>query len=492
MRISELKEQLRQRDAQIKAQAGRIKAQAARIKAQAAQIEALAARSKELEREIEELKKLLGERAQAKEAKRPKGADNYSVDRHEQKRRKRRRRKKSPGRKPKEAKRDQATQTVDVYWHGARRAQCVLRREQLVWRLVEGKAQYVHYRIFDKLDSTELPPIDGVRNGKSEYGLEILVTLAFVVYWTGVSIDKACEILRFFTGLELSKSQADSLLSQLAADWEVEYEAIAELVAAAAILYIDETGWKVGKRSCYTWIFSTLSTVLFRCGVGRGKDVLVDVLGEKFAGIGVTDDYSAYQSQFAEHQLCWAHFLRKAIALALRNPKNRQYARFLKSLFAIYYDAVRAARDKRLSAGRAAKGKKLQARIHMICRRAGEAVDDDAPADEGKFVRLQNELVKNPEKLFVFVLHPEVEATNNRSERQARVEAMARKAARTSKTQRGAKRRGIIMSVLASLSKRLERFTLSNLLSEIERWLGAGCSVFQQELAQLHAATRPP
>jgi len=189
----------------------------------------------------------------------------------------------------------------------------------------------------------------------------------------------------------------------------------------------------------------------------------VDVLGEKFGGIGVTDDYSAYQSQFAKHQLCWSHFLRKAIALALRNPENRQYARFLKSLFAVYYSAVRAARDRRLSSGRAAVVKKLQARIRMICRRAGETVGKEAPADEGKFVRLQNELVENP-----------------------------RNAARTSKTQRGAKRRGIIMSVLASLSKRLERFTLSNLLSEIQRWLEAGCSVFQQELAQLHPATAPP
>ncbi len=357
---------------------------------------------------------------------------------------------------------------------------------------MDGKAQYVHYRIFDKPDSTDLPPIDGVRNARCEYGLEILVTLAFLVYWTGVSIDKACEILRFFTGLELSKSQADSLLSQLAADWEAEYDAIAELVAVAAVLYMDETGWKVGTRSCYTWIFSTLSTVLFKCGVGRGKEVLVEVLGEQFDGIGVSDGYRAYQSQFTEHQLCWAHFLRKAIALSLRNPKNQQYARFLKSLFAIYRSAVRAARDKRLSTGRAAKGKKLQTRIRMICRRAGETADEQATPDDAKFVRLQKELVENIKKLFVFVLHPEVEATNNRSERQARSEAMARKAARTSKTERGAKRRGIIMSVLASLSKRLERFTLSSLLSEIERWLEAGCSVFQSELAALPHATGPP
>ena len=122
-----------------------------------------------------------------------------------------------------------------------------MRREQFAWRLIDGKAQYLHYRIFDEPQSTDLPPVDGVRNSRCEYGLEILITLAYLVYWTGMSIDKACEILAFFTGLELSKAQADSLLSQLAADWQIEYDAIAQLVAVAAILYVDQTGWKVGK-----------------------------------------------------------------------------------------------------------------------------------------------------------------------------------------------------------------------------------------------------
>ncbi len=475
MTISELKEQLRQRDKQIEEQAARIKEQAARIK--------------ELEKEIRELKKLLVDKATSKESKPPKEASNYSVSRHEQKQRRKHRRKNSTGRRPKDAKRDATTDAIDLYWFGANRKKCVLRREQFVWRLIDGKAEYVHYRIFDEPDSTDLPPVNGVRNGKCEYGFEILITLAYLVYWTGVSIDKARGILAFFTGLELSKSQADSLLSQLATDWQIEYDAIAELIACAAILYIDETGWKVGKKSCYTWIFSTLSTVLYKCGVGRGKAVLTEVLGEHFDGIGVTDDYSAYQSQFTEHQLCWAHFLRKAIALSLRNPENGQYKRFLKSLFAIYYDAVRASRDRRLSTGRQAKVKRLQARIRMICRRYGEILNNTVEVDEAKFVRLQNELVDHAEKLFVFVLHPEVEATNNRSEHQARPEAMARKTDRTSKTDAGAKRRGVIMSVLASLSKRMEKFTLGNVLAEINRWIETGISVFREELASLQAAT---
>jgi hypothetical protein len=91
-----------------------------------------------------------------------------------------------------------------------------------------------------------------------------LITLAYLVYWTGVSIDKACQILAFFTGPELSKSQADSLLSQLATDWQVEYDAIAELIACAVILYIDETGWKVGKRSNRGFVLRFLRFLLFK------------------------------------------------------------------------------------------------------------------------------------------------------------------------------------------------------------------------------------
>jgi len=47
---------------------------------------------------------------------------------------------------------------------------------------------------------------------------------------------------------------------------------------------------------------------------------------------------------------------------------------------------------------------------------------------------LQQELVHNVDCLFVLVEHPEVEPTNNRSERNARREAEIRKGARTNKT----------------------------------------------------------
>ncbi len=249
-----------------------------------------AARIKQLEAEIEGLRKLLAGKGESKTAQKPRFTENYSFDRTNRKKR----HQDSTGRRGKDAKRDLIEDQHDIYWPDADPDACICHRQQFAWRIVDGKAVYVCYHIYDLPDSKELPLPPGLRNSRSEFGIEIILILAFLHYWIGVSIDHAREIMQFFTGLDLSKSQADSLLSQLAGDWDEQYDTIAELIALSIIVYIDETAWKVGKRSCYTWAFSTAMYVLFRCGVGRGKDEAEEVLGEFFAGIGVTDDYHAY------------------------------------------------------------------------------------------------------------------------------------------------------------------------------------------------------
>ena len=333
------------------------------------QIARQAVRIRQLEAEVEELKRLLTGKAESKAAKKPAFNENYSLDRRNAKRK---RKKKSTGRRRKDAKRDMVEHEYDIYRETADRDQCVFHREQFAWQIADGKAVYVAYNIYDLPDSKELPLPTGLRNSRSEYGIEIILTLAVLHYWIGVSLDNAREIMRFFTGLELQKSQADSLLSQLAADWDEQYDVIAELIALSMIVYIDETGWKVGKRSCYTWAFSTAMHVLFRCGVGRGKAEAEKVLGPFFAGIGVTDDYAAYKSLFSKHQLCWAHLIRKAIKLALMHPDNKQYATFLDELCHIYQRAVRYRKDGRLRAGRATKARELEEAIRWLCTRRGE------------------------------------------------------------------------------------------------------------------------
>lgn len=69
-----------------------------------------------------------------------------------------------------------------------------------------------------------------MRNSRSEFGLEIILIVAFLHYWIGVSLAHACQIVEFFTGLELSTSQAHCLINQLSEDWRHQEQTIAQLI----------------------------------------------------------------------------------------------------------------------------------------------------------------------------------------------------------------------------------------------------------------------
>jgi hypothetical protein len=83
-------------------------------------------------------------------------------------------------------------------------------------------------------------------------------------------------------------------------------------------------------------------------------------------------------------------------------------------------------------------------------------------------IRLQNELVSKLECLFVFVENPAVDGTNNRSERDLRREAQVRKSGNTSKSDKGALRRATIISVFASLGRRIADMTLTTIMELVE------------------------
>lgn len=452
----------------------------------------LKAENAKLKAENKELREVLHQQGQAKASKAPKFSENYSVERNQGKP-KSKRGKQATGRRPHHIKLALVDEHVAIYEPGVLETACVERGVQYGWRLVGGQARYICYHLYALPKGEAVPTVAGLRTRQSEYGIEIILTVAFLHYWTGISLDHVCSVVQFFTGLALSKSQANALLNQLSDDWDEQYDTIAELLSRQMVIYIDETGWKVGSDSCYTWAFSTAMHVLFRCGVGRGKAEAEAILGQSFEGIGVTDDYGAYQALFLEHQLCWAHLLRKAIKLMLQHPAEAAYKRFLDELYAIYQQAIRWQKDQRLTVGRGEKIRLLQDRICELCELSDREIDSDAmSAHEQSFIRLQKELIRGLDALFVFVAHPEVEPTNNRNERNVRHEAMVRKGGRTSKSQSGAKRRGIIMTVLATLNTRFEAFTLNKLIDEIRQWTQDGLSRFQQELAALEKGLPPP
>ena len=386
----------------------------------------------------------------------------------------------------------QAQAFRDVYPDGVRHGDCRLVRERAVWRLENGRVLPIGYRIFAGPDGIE-PRIPGV-TPHCEYGIEILVVLSFLVYVIGISLDKACEVMRFFCGLPLAKSQADALLRQLANHWDSEYEILCDLIARAALVHMDETGWKVGNEKCSLWAFASELERVFLFGCHKDDETLDAMLPpDVFDGVGVSDDAAVYRDRFAVGQKCWAHLLRKAIKLSLMYPRKKTYQRFLDRLLELYHDAKRAAGDGRLGeAGRKLRVAELEGRLCELCQPyVGESTQTMKP-HERDFMNLANELERlmQAEELFTFVLIPGVEGTNNSMERKLRDPAMDRKAGRTNKTATGAHRRSVIVSVLESLRANLPKFNLTTVVEEVGRRMKEGISMFARRW-QAKLATEP-
>jgi hypothetical protein len=423
---------------------------------------------------------------------RPSSDTHYGLDAEEKRRHPHRRKKKSPGRRPTHLKFRAAQRQEDVYPPDVSPRDCHLVRERAVWRLEEGRAVLVGYRIYGVPGGDE-PRIPGV-TARCEYGIEILVVLAFLVYIIGISLAKACLVLGFFCQLPLTRSQADALLRQLAQHWDQEFDTLCALLAQAAVVSMDETGWKVGTEGCSLWAFASAWQRVFLFGCHKNAATLDTILPpEVFDGVGISDDAAVYQDRFVRAQKCWAHLLRKAIRLALLYPRKRSYQRFLDELLALYHDAKRAAADQRLGeVGRQRRVADLEGRLCVLCRPYWhEELPPEMKPPERDFANLVNELMQRliDEELFTFVLDPQVPPTNNLMERLQRSPAQDRKAGRTSKTAAGAHRRSVIVSVLESLRANLERFTLTNVLREVRRWMDEGMSLFAKQWQALVADT---
>ena len=390
----------------------------------------------------------------------------------------------------------QAERSDEVFPDGVAQSQCHLSHTRPVWRLENGRAVLIAYHIY-RGPKNHYGKIPGVL-GRSEFGLEIVVAIAYLVYVVGLSFDKVCLVLNFFQNLKLGKSQADALLHQLSRHWQNEFEILCTLLANSLVVHTDETSWSLNS----VWAFlSEKARVLF-FGVHKDADTLKAILDPAtFAGLVISDDAAVY-ANFTEAQKCWAHLLRKAIKLTLQEPDNAEYRNFTDRLLEIYRTACRVQRDGRLSdAGRTQKVADLDDEIFELCAPLWLAELPPCEGPDNDYRLLVNELMRLmlAQQLFTFVTAkpatqpngatPPVGGTNNEAERTLRNPATARQTGRTNKTMAGARRQTILTSVLESLRLYLPTFTLSSVIAEIDRWIEQGRSCFAALLNKLKLRT---
>src|SRR3954447_6434737 len=283
----------------------------------------------------------------------------------------------------------QAERTEDVYPDGVDRSDCWHSHTRPVWRLETGRAVLVAYRVF-RGPNNQYGRIPGVL-GRSEFALEIVVTIAYLVYVVGLSFDKVCLVLNFFQNLKLSKAQANTLLHQLARHWHKEFDVLCTLLANSLVVHTDETSWSLNS----VWAFLSEKARVLLFGVHKDAATLQALLDPAaFAGILISDDAAAY-GHFTHAQKCWAHLLRKAIKLTLQDPNNEDYRRFADRLLEIYGAACRVQRDGRLGdAGRARKVAALEDELFELCSPTWFADLPPLPGLANDYRLLVNEIMR--------------------------------------------------------------------------------------------------
>jgi transposase len=369
----------------------------------------------------------------------------------------------------------------------------------LVWRLEERRAVRIAYEIH-RNSKGQYGRIPGVL-GRGEFGLEIVVEIAHLVYVIGLSFDKVCQLLLFFQEVKLTKTQVDASLHRLSRHWEQEFEVLCTLLANSLVVHADETSWSINS----VWAFLSEKARVLLFGVNKDAETLKKVLDPAtFAGLLFSDDYAVY-ANFTNAQKCWAHLLRKAIKLTLQDPSNAAYRSFTDGLLKIYQQACRVKQDGRLSdAGRVRKVSDLEIEIFNLCGPTWQADLPKTQGPEDDYRLLVDEVMRLTlaEQLFTFVtaapvVQPNGEeklvgGTNNEAERTLRGPAQARDTGRTNKTAKGARRQTILTSVLESLRLYLPTFTLTSVLDELKQWCEAGQSCFEKLLKKLQLQRPEP
>jgi transposase len=193
-------------------------------------------------------------------------------------------------------------------------------------------------------------------------------------------------------------------------------------VQQAAVVNMDETGWRQENQRAWVWTLVTAELTVFWIDRSRGGAVVDALLGEGFAGVVGSDRWPAYKRLPAERRaLCYAHLKRDFQGLVDRGGEAEPIGRWglaeIERLFRLWH-RFRAGEFDRPELRR--RLMPLQARLGRLLRRGQKNPDRKAAA-------LCRELDKWWAALWTFARVEGVEPTNNVSERALRPAVLWRK-----------------------------------------------------------------
>jgi len=196
------------------------------------------------------------------------------------------------------------------------------------------------------------------------------------------------------------------------------------------VLNGDETGHRTNAEKRWLWAIVAPAYVVYRIAATRGAAVLVDLLGDVFAGILCCDRWRPYQTyHHGTMQFCWAHFKRNLLG-ALDLAKTSEAQRFCREALALQARLFRLwyrFRGDPPARGGAITRAELIDRVTPLQKTFFALAERHLDSANTDVRNLATALCVHHEKFFAFIEHDGVEPTNNRAERALRTAVQWRK-----------------------------------------------------------------
>jgi transposase len=270
----------------------------------------------------------------------------------------------------------------------------------------------------------------------------------------GLPYGKTARVLKQAFGLSISRGGLCQAVARVARKAEPSYQVLVHRIRSEPSVTPDETGWKVGGRLQWAWVFASASMTVYTIQPGRGFEQATTVLGSDFDGFLVRDGWCAYRGfTQAIHQSCLAHLLRRCREMVQAAGEATPVAQFPKMIQGILQDGLdlrnRREQGQISTHGLAVARGRLEARMDRALQ-----VRLRSPENQ----RLANHLQREQSALFSFLYCEGLEATNWRAEQAIRPLVVARKVWGGNRTQVGARTQSILSSLLQTCRQQMRSF----------------------------------
>ena len=176
-------------------------------------------------------------------------------------------------------------------------------------------------------------------NAPVQYGARITAFVLYLLHYQLLPEKRLAALMADLFGVALATSTIANMSRSCAERFQDFAAAVRDCVASAPVKHLDETGFRIGGKTQWLHIASTIWLTFYRISQKRGS------LPENLAGIIVHDHWKPYYTvQGVLHALCNAHHLRELKALV--EIEKEDWARKMQLLLRRACHATNLARQR--------------------------------------------------------------------------------------------------------------------------------------------------